>query len=437
MSGLAEGARQEPAAPSLSDLAGLLRGVVFVGAFALAWITLHPFESLGKANLLDVQSGNEALTYLAFALLAALAGILLTARWRYLLACVQPRPAQAMLLWLCLTSLVSSDPSISIKRLAFVLIIMALTACLFLLPRDQRELARFLAVATGLLLVLSLAGVIFVPELAVHQASDVQEPQLAGDWRGVFGHKNEAAAVFSSCVFIGLFIARSGLPIAGSLIALGSCLFVLASGGKSSTLLLFLAFGIGMVWEWSRNKALRVLIALAPLLLLLTLGVGSVLFPPLGELSAKLPLDTTFTGRTDVWRYAADNLPGHYTTGHGFQAFWGTAERLYGSGDAGWAGTAAHAHNGYLDLVVETGLPGLMLAMLFLLVGPLRDVFAASNLNVNPTLLTMLTQIWLFGLYLSTLESFFFSRAHPAWVVFIFAVFGLRFAASFRLKGID
>src|SRR6185503_20948267 len=99
---------------------------------------------------------------------------------------------------------------------------------------------------------------------------------------------------------------------------------------------------------------------------------------------------------------------GHLMTGHGFQAFWGTAERLYGSSDAGWAGTAAHAHNGYLDMVVETGLPGLFLAVAFLVILPIRDVFAAKHLKVNAALLTMLTQIWLFGIYLSALESFFF-----------------------------
>jgi len=84
----------------------------------------------------------------------------------------------------------------------------------------------------------------------------------------------------------------------------------------------------------------------------------------------------------------------------------------------------------------DVGL-GLILALAFLLFLPMRDVFAASNLNTNSALLTMLTQIWLFGLYLSTLETFIFSRAHPMWMTFIFAIFGLRFAASHRLKGID
>jgi hypothetical protein len=46
--------------------------------------------------------------------------------------------------------------------------------------------------------------------------------------------------------------------------------------------------------------------------------------------------------------------------------------------------------------------------------------------------MTLLTQIWLFGLYVSSLESFLFDRADPIWFTFLFAVFALRYVASFR-----
>ena len=49
--------------------------------------------------------------------------------------------------------------------------------------------------------------------------------------------------------------------------------------------------------------------------------------------------------------------------------------------------------------------------------------------------LTMaLLRIWLFGLYLSSLESFFFDRADPIWFTFLIAVFGLHYLARYRLK---
>ena len=70
MSSLSEEARDAPAVPNISDLLQLLRGIVFVGAFSLAWITLAPFQSLGRASVLDVQAGNEVVTYFVFTALA-------------------------------------------------------------------------------------------------------------------------------------------------------------------------------------------------------------------------------------------------------------------------------------------------------------------------------------------------------------------------------
>lgn len=437
MTSLGHEAVAAPPAPDLAVVSTLLRAVVFVGAFSLAWISLRPFQSLGRASAADFQSGNEVLTYVLYAALAALALGLALPRLRYAFGALATGPVVVMVGWLAATSVISDDPSTSVKRLAFALIIMMLGALLFLLPRDQRELARLLAASAGLLLFLSYAGLVLAPELTIHQASDVLEPQLAGDWRGVFGHKNGAAAAFSFCTFIGLFVVRSGMPVVGTLVGVGAALFVFQSGGKSASMLLVASFMIGLFWEKTAGRFLRVAVALAPLLLLLAFGVGSALFPALGAITAKLPVDATFTGRTDIWQFAADSLPGHYLTGHGFQAFWNTPERLYGSSEVGWAGTAAHAHNSYLDLVVENGLPGLLFGIAFLIVMPIRDVFAAQSREASAALLTMMVQIWLFGIYIASLETFFFSRPGPMWLIFVFAIFGLRYAARYKLKRVE
>jgi O-antigen ligase len=45
-----------------------------------------------------------------------------------------------------------------------------------------------------------------------------------------------------------------------------------------------------------------------------------------------------------------------------------------------------------------------------------------------------LLQVWLFGAYLSSLESFFFDRTDPLWFTFLVAVFGLHYLARFRVR---
>jgi len=43
-------------------------------------------------------------------------------------------------------------------------------------------------------------------------------------------------------------------------------------------------------------------------------------------------------------------------------------------------------------------------------------------------------QIWLFGIYLSSLESFFFDRANAIWITFLFALMSIRYIATFRVS---
>ncbi|MGO8831450.1 MAG: O-antigen ligase family protein [Roseiarcus sp.] len=409
------------------------RAIAFVGALALAWITLQPFADLGAEDALDLGSGRDALTYLAFALCAGLCAYqaALTDR-RGLQRLVNPAFV-GLAVWTALSSVASQDPATSLKRAAICAFVVIIAATLPLLPRGRRNLATLLAIAAGALLALSYFGVIFAPRYAVHQASDLVEPDLAGDWRGVFGHKNQASVIFVFAAFVGIYVARAGNVVAGVLIAGLSLLFVVFANGKTANMLwppalavtLFVsAYGAGWAWR---------IAALAPFAALNALGVGSVMFTPLASLVASLPVDPTFTGRTDIWRYALGKLGAHPFLGYGFDAFWNTESVRYGADNsAEWVAGAAHAHNCFLDVAMSMGAPGVALALWAFVAQPLADIRRAVNRGADPALVTLLTQIWLFALYISPLESFLFDRSDPIWFTFLFAVFGLRYVARFR-----
>jgi O-antigen ligase len=289
--------------------------------------------------------------------------------------------------------------------------------------------------AAAALLVLCYGGVLLVPHLAVHQFADLGEPDLAGKWRGVFPHKNDASAVFSMLVFIGVFIARAGYRQGGVAIAIASAIFVLFSGGKSSALICAFTILLSLGLRNSRSATLWIALIGAPLMLLNLFGLGSVVFPAIGSLVAGLPVDATFTGRTDVWRFALAHVPDHLTFGHGFSAFWNTASLRFGVDDNTiWAGNAAHAHNGYLDAVLAMGLPGLALTLLAFVVAPGRDLHRSVLRRADSALTLMVMQIWLFGIYLSSLESFFFDRSNAVWITFLFAIFAIRYLATFKVS---
>ena len=99
-----------------------------------------------------------------------------------------------------------------------------------------------------------------------------------------------------------------------------------------------------------------------------------------------------------------------------------------------WAATAAHSHNGYLDTTLTMGLPGLALLLAVLVFGPLKNFQIAEDGGNSGPLTMLFLRIWLFGVYLSSLESFYFDRDDPIWFTFMIAVFGLHYLARFRMR---
>jgi O-antigen ligase len=412
----------------------VLRAATFMGALLLVWVSLRPFVDLSGSQLRDLTTGNEALTYAAFGCLALLTvALAMRDNMRGLVTLLSP----GFVLfggWVFVTVVLSLDPSTSIRRFALTTCVIAVASTLMLLPKSQAELMRWLSIAALVLLAICYLGILLAPHLSIHQATDGQEPALAGDWRGSFGHKNGAAPVMVLLLFIGIYVSRLGALLSGATIIGLSGLFLLNSGGKSAlalcvavSLLSGLVSMIKMFW-------LRAVLCLTPLLALNLLSVGTVISDGLENIAKMLPFDTTFTGRTDIWTFAFQALQERLSTGYGFAAFWGSSSIRDLPEGKEWAEFASHSHNGYLDTALAMGVPGLLLLIVVLVIGPLKNFHAADRGGNNGALSTMLLQIWLFGLYLSSMESFFLDRADPIWFTFLLAVFGLHYLARFRVS---
>jgi O-antigen ligase len=410
------------------------RACVFVGALLLAWVSLRPFVDLGDSQLRDASTGNESLTYLVFGCLAVLS-IALAVRDNApgLLTLISP----SYILfggWMFATVILSLDPGTSMRRFAATLLVAAVAASLMLLPKTESELARWFGISALALLAVCYLGILIVPNLSIHLASDLLEQALAGDWRGSFGHKNVAAGMMAMLLFIGIYGVRSGAWLSGTAIIGLASLFLLYSAGKSSLALCFTVLVLTSLTTIVRSLLLRAMMLLMPLVLLNMLSVGTVMSDGLAEIAKKLPLDASFTGRTDVWTFAFEALQLRLFTGYGFEAFWGSSAIRNLPEGMEWTATAAHSHNGYLDTALGIGLPGLVLLVAVLVIAPLRNFHAADRGGNKGPLAMLLLRIWLFGLYLSSLESFFLDRADPLWFTFLVAVFGLHYLARFRLR---
>jgi O-antigen ligase len=412
----------------------IVRGATFVGVVLLAWLTMHPFEDLSNMQIGDVTTGNELPTYAIFGGLAALT-MVLTMRDNVRGLATLLTPAFVLFIgWLCVTVLLSFDPSTSIRRFSLTACVITVTAGLPLLAKSQHELMRWLSIAALVLLAACFLGLLLAPHLTIHLATDPQEPGLAGNWRGSFAHKNVAAAIMVVLLFFGIAFIRSGKWISGVMVIGLSSLFLLYAAGKSSLALCVAVLLLTSLTSVIRSFSARAFLLLTPLLLLNMLSVGTVMSDSLAAIANMLPLDSSFTGRIDIWAFALQSLQPKLATGYGFAAFWGSSAIQSLPEGKEWAGFASHSHNGYLDTALGMGLPGLALLIVALVVKPLRDFQKADEGGNNGPLTMAFLRVWLFGIYLSSMESFFLDRADALWVTFLIAVFGLHYLGRFRAQ---
>jgi O-antigen ligase len=430
---------QAPASDALrlpEGLSGSLRGGVAVAILLVIFVTLTPFSDLGDPKLLELSSGNETATYLALLLLVAAAGVLLHRSGGRPLHALVTAENLLLLAWLMVVSVaLSVDPGVSARRFVLSFATFLLAAMLPWLTRGLRHFSTLMLGIAALVLVLSYLGILLVPHLTIHQASDLVEPEIAGDWRGIYGHKNGAASMMAVFVYVGWFVARMERPFSGALISIAAVIFLIGSGGKSALGMVFVVGVVAFFVDRAQSLRVRALVAFGPLVLIGFLTVGSITSETARSLLSALPIDVTFTGRTEIWGFALDMLAAHPWKGQGFEAFWYSDSVRFGAEDSTkWMVDVATSHNSYVDLALTVGLPGLGLVVLAFVVAPLRNFHRTLAIRQNREFARFFLLLWLFSLYLGMFEAFFLSRVDPTWFILAMAVCGLRFTAQLEVK---
>lgn len=423
------------AAPLASPARRVLAGALFVGAFLFFWILIDPFVDLSDpASLLVNERSNAFKT----ATTIGLALCCLVHAWatdpRRLAVLLSP-PLVLLFGWFGVTVVTAVDPALSAQRFVLTLMVFEIAAVLLLLPATRADFALLLAVAAVIVLAVCYAGVVLLPAYAVHQATEILEPQHAGHWRGAFTHKNGTGPGMVMLVIIGLFVAGALNRALGWAIALAAGIFLVRTGAKTAIGMVLPILGLAWIVTRTRSTALRMGLVVGGVALVNLFTVGSVVLPPVHAVLEMVMRDPTFTDRAGIWAFAAEKALERPLLGQGFGGFWGTdAVALADTGT--WTNTAPHSHNGYLDVLLTTGLPGLVLAILALLIAPLRDLARAERSGNDPVTTLFFTRLWLFCVFFACLEGFFFLNGGPTWFVFVMtwiAVLGLRFQAASRL----
>ncbi|WP_157085684.1 O-antigen ligase family protein [Methylobacterium sp. Leaf99] len=426
-----------PARPvSLPARAGMSDGLRVTAMAVILLVMLvgaNPFhDGTAPENAASGAGGNLG-NQILFLIMGAVAGAVLFARGRAALRPLASLPILLMLAWLALSTALSIEPLVSARRLVSLVIMTAAAVALLVAARDARQFATVLGATVLGIVGVSYLGLVLAPERAMHTAFDLIEPEHAGSWRGIYPHKNAAGAAMGAFVFVGLFWAGAGRRGLGFLLAGAAAAFLVFTNAKTSIAITPVVLGLTWLCTWSGATLWRRAVLLIPLALLLALTVGSVLVPGIGALVAGLAGDPTFTGRTEIWEFAADNIAKRPLAGYGYGAFWESVFYGGGADAATWVNRATDAHNGYLNTALESGLVGLALTAWWIVWAPVTDLQdRAGGRRLDPLAMLFL-RLWLFVILVAVFESVFYQATNGLYFLLVVSVLGLRYLARSRV----
>jgi exopolysaccharide production protein ExoQ len=212
----------------------------------------------------------------------------------------------------------------------------------------------------------------------------MQQPDLAGSWRGVFPHKNVLGPVMAFAVFTELFIlvAGRGRP-RWRWVALCTYLALVALSHSATALLLSVGYlaGTGLYLIWQRNRVTGAGLSMVAAVLLL--GALTTLWSDPQFALGILGRDTSLTGRTALWPSVIALIEQRPVLGWGYRAMWQPDDpaRIVIDQINQWG--ASSSHNAFLEIALQLGLMGVAILVMIIVVA-LRRGLRCCNAGIRP-----------------------------------------------------
>jgi exopolysaccharide production protein ExoQ len=225
-------------------------------------------------------------------------------------------------------------------------------------------------VIMGAIIAVDLLAVALWP-FAVHQAGEYGSA-LAGSWKGIHNHKNSAGALAGAAMILlfGTAVYRRSLGHAAW--AVLAAVMLLGSYSKTSTAFALAAIVIGVIAEKATPGSLMRRVGIVGAIIAMIAVFLVVAFTD-ERVWVEFLDPENFTGRMEIWYLLTQYISDHFWLGSGYGAFWkiGDESPITVMTESWIAGTGS-GHNGYLDLLAETGIFGLLLGV---------QAFAISNIS--------------------------------------------------------
>jgi exopolysaccharide production protein ExoQ len=206
-----------------------------------------------------------------------------------------------------------------------------------------------------------------------------------------------------------LFIGRAISRVVALLMVVACMLFLVAARSKTSLALSVfapaLAFGLAWLAHACRiSPAVSLPLLFGSVYFVYAFGVASGIWD-FEAMATAIFGDPTLTQRTDIWAFAFRMMPDHLTAGFGYEGFWGAgpSSPSIRAGGPGFVSQMPHAHNGYIDVVLQTGFIGLaILTCMVLAALHVAGRVARSSLALGSLTLTYIVFCLLYNLFETT-----------------------------------
>jgi exopolysaccharide production protein ExoQ len=284
-----------------------------------------------------------------------------------------------------------------------------------------RQQLRLLAITLGIGTLLSIFYAVAIPSVGI-------EP--SGDWKGIYVQKNNFSGMMIMALMVFFVLgSRNENPVERLFARFGlwiSIAAILLSNSKTGLILFIVLLSFLYAFKHFRWRGVRTLL-IADLLLMTVFFSSRYIFGNWEPLVEGLGKDPTMSGRTVIWYGSFMKIAERPWLGYGRESFW-----VKGSQDAWEVGALlvqgfvpAHAHNGYIDILIDLGIIGLIL----FLIGFIPTIvlaFKRAYKATRPEDLWPLALMMLVFLYNMT-ESVLMKRANFYWVIYLSTFIGMRY----------
>ena len=278
------------------------------------------------------------------------------------------------ILWAAFSVAWSIAPLVSMRR---VVTLATATGFAYYLvaTRPVASIIRMIAAACVIAAIASAVTVLTMPEIGLMRGNELVSPDLVGAWSGVFTHKSQLGINMvlgaQTCAWIAMAQPkRRWLAGAGGLVCVALAFQAHSATAEIGVLAIpILVLGLhalrlpGLVVLWAGFAAMAFCFIVA--------GFAYFFFSDLMQMIGK---DASLTGRVPLWSELISLAGSRILGGYGYMAFFvaGNPDMDMVQRAVGW--NAPEAHQAYIDLALELGAPGVILAVALLA----RTIWLAS-----------------------------------------------------------